>query len=160
MSNHRTTRLTATVAAVMMLVMTSASAALAQAEDEIRAVLDRWSETYATATDAAEMMELYHPDAVFFGTGSQLPMTSPAEIAPYFQAQFDNYTDRSHSYIDPVIRVYGDGNVATATGLYRFNVTPVAGGAPIDVTLRYSLAFIRTDAGWLIIQHHSSALPQ
>ncbi len=145
--------------AAAMLALSWATTAAAQGEDEIQAVLDRWSQVYATATDAAEMLELYDPDAVFFGTGSQTPMVGAAIFAPYFQNQFDNFKDRSHSFIDPIIRIHGDGAFATATGLYRFNVTPVTGGAPIDVLLRYSLAFIRTEAGWLIVQQHSSALP-
>lgn len=152
-------RLAAAVAA-MVFALAWASSAAAEAEDDIRALLDRWSQIYATATAASEMLELYHPDAVFFGTGSQTPMIGAAAFAPYFLGQFDNYKDRAHAFVDPVIRIFGDGDFATATGLYRFNVTPVAGGAPIAVTLRYSLAFIRTEAGWLIVQQHSSAVPQ
>jgi hypothetical protein len=148
-------------AAAMVLALLFAPVAAAQtAEDEVLAALDRWSEVYSTATDAAEMQALYAPDAVFWGTGSRTPMVGADTFGPYFQAQFDNYTNRAHAYLDPVIRVYGDGAFATATGLYRFNVTPLAGGAPVEVIYRFSLAFIHTDDGWLIVQHHSSQLPQ
>lgn len=133
----------------------------AQAQDEadIIAALDRWSEIYETATDAAEMQALYDPDAVFFGTAGQQPMVGANAFGPYFQNQFDNFTDRDHAFVDPVIRFYGDGGTATATGLYRFIVTPVTGGTPIEVLYRYTFAFVLTDDGWLIIQHHSSQLP-
>ncbi len=131
----------------------------AQDEADIVAALERWSEIYETATDAAEMQALYDPAAVFFGTGGQQPMVGADAFGPYFQNQFDNFTDRDHGFVDPVIRFYGDGNVATATGLYRFIVTPVAGGAPIEVLYRYTFAYVLTDDGWKIIQHHSSQLP-
>jgi len=149
-------------AAIAMLLATLLSTLSARAQDEgaILAALERWSEVYATAVDAAEMQALYHPDAVFFGTGGQLPMVGADTFGPYFQNQFDNFTDRAHAFVDPVIRFYGDGNTATATGLYRFTVTPVAGGAPIEVLYRYTFAYVLVDGVWLIIQHHSSQLPQ
>jgi hypothetical protein len=135
-----------------------ATLAIAQtAEDEILAAMARWSEVYMTATDAAEMQALYHEDAVFFGTGGRAPMVGAAEFGPYFQGQFDNYTSRAHEFVDPVIRIFGDA--ATSTGLYFFSVTPVAGGAPVEVLYRYTFAYVLTDEGWLIVQHHSSQLP-
>ena len=125
----------------------------------ILAAMARWSDVYATATNAAEMQALYHPDAVFWGTGGRVPMAGIAEFGPYFQNQFDNFTDRAHEFVDPIVRFYADGNAATSTGLYRFNVTPVAGGAPIEVLYRYSFSYVFTDDGWLITQQHSSQLP-
>ena len=151
-------RLTAGLA-IIALVLSSATAVLAQTEDEILAAMARWSEVYATATDAAEMLDLYHSDAAFWGTGARVPMVGAAEFAPYFQSQFDGFTNRAHAFVEPVIRFYHDGRVATSTGLYRFNVTPVAGGPPIEVLYRFSFSYVLTDRGWLIIQQHSSQLP-
>lgn len=136
----------------------SAVSALAQ-EAEIRAAMDRWSETYATAVSADEMLALYHPDAVFWGTGGVTPMSGPDEFGPYFQTQFDNFTDRAHAFLDTVIRFPAEG-VATATGLYRFAVTPVGGETAIEVVYRHSFGYVLTDDGWLIIQQHSSQIPQ
>lgn len=145
--------------AAAIIVFVSAVPSRAQSEGEILAVLEAWSEIYANSTDATEMQALYHPDAVFFGTGGAEPMLGAEAFGPYFQNQFDNFSDRAHAYIDPVIRFYGGGQTATATGLYRFNVTPINGGNPIEVTYRYTLSLVSTDEGWLIIQHHSSQLP-
>ena len=127
-------------------------------EDEIRAAMARWSEVYSTAVDASEMLALYHPDATFWGTGARSPMVGAAEFAPYFQNQFENLADRSHAFVDPVIRFYGDGDVATAIGLYRFNVTP-SNGVPVEVLYRFTFDYVRTDTGWLVIQQHSSQIP-
>ena len=143
----------------LLALLAAATPSRAQNEDEILAAMQRWSATYGTATSAADMVALYHPDAVFWGTGGQEPMVGPAEFAPYFQGQFDAYTARQVTFVDPVIRIIGP-DVATSTGLYRFNVTTAA-GQPVEALLRYSFAFVRgADGGWLIIQHHSSQLPQ
>ena len=74
-------RLTAGLA-IIALALSAATAVLAQTEDEILAAMARWSEVYATATDAAEMLELYHSDAAFWGTGARFPMVGAAEFAP------------------------------------------------------------------------------
>lgn len=152
-------RLTAAMAG-LAIAMVVALPAAAQTEAEIEALLARWSEVYATTTDATEMQALYHPDAVFFGTGGQAPMIGAEAFGPYFQNQFDNFTDRRHGFEETVIRLFADGQFATATGLYRFNVTPATGGAPIEVLYRYTFALVLTDDGWKIVQHHSSTLPQ
>ena len=94
-------RLRALYPTVAMFIAVAAFAlpAKAQSEDAILAVLTEWSEIYATATDAAEMQALYHPDAVFFGTGGIEPMIGAAAFGPYFQNQFDNFTDRQHALL-------------------------------------------------------------
>jgi hypothetical protein len=97
----------AAIAAAIFAALASAAAAQTP-EDEILAAMARWSEVYSTATDAAEMQALYHPDAVFWGTGGRVPMAGVEEFGPYFQTQFDNFTDRAHGFVDPVIRFYGD----------------------------------------------------
>lgn len=134
-------------------------AAAAQDEADIRAAMALWSETYSTAVSADEMLALYHPDAAFWGTGATTPMVGAVAFGPYFQNQFDNFTDRSHTFLETVIQFPAEG-VATATGLYRFNVTPVGGGAAIEVTYRHSFAYVLDGDIWLIIQQHSSQIPR
>lgn len=140
-----------------LLLLAAAVPARAQAENDILAVMERWSATYAAATRGEEMLALYHPDAVFFGTAFRSPFVGAASFAPYFQAQFDNYRARRVTFEAPVIRLIG-ADVATSTGLYRFNVTSLAGQA-VEALYRYTFALVRTAEGWVIIQHHSSQLP-
>lgn len=149
------------MAALAALVMLLAGAAAAPAQDDaaaVRAVLDRWAATYSSPDATPErMLELYDPDSVFWGTGAQTPFVGAAEIAPYFGQQFTNFPQRKVSFVEAVIRVYGD--TATATGLYRFEVRTV-GGDLVDVTHRYSFALTRRDGGWIIVQQHSSQMPR
>jgi uncharacterized protein (TIGR02246 family) len=145
-------------ALTLLLTIAATSAARAQSVDEVRAVLDRWAATYGTAANAAEMLPLYHPAAVFWGTTLPQPFVAPDEFAPYFQLQFDNYVRREVTFIDPVIRLVTP-DVATATGYARFRVTTTT-GQQVEAMLRFTFALIRMEDGWKIIQQHSSQLPQ
>ncbi|MCW5717371.1 MAG: SgcJ/EcaC family oxidoreductase [Bauldia sp.] len=135
-----------------------AAPARAQTEADITAVLDRWSATYGSAASGAEMLPLYHPDAVFFGTAFQEPFVGRDAFVPYFQQQFDNFPTRAVAFENPVI-VLVTPDVATATGLYRFDVA-TATGQRAQALYRFTFALVRVEEGWQVIQHHSSALPQ
>lgn len=142
----------------LLLLVAAGQPARAQADADIVAVMDRWSATYATAANGAEMLPLYHPDAVFFGTAFREPFVGRDSFVPYFQQQFDNFPTRMVTFVDPVIR-FPTPDVATATGLYRFEVQTAA-GQRVEALYRFTFALVRTEEGWQIIQHHSSQLPQ
>jgi ketosteroid isomerase-like protein len=135
-----------------------AGPARAQADAEITAVLDRWAATYGSATSGAAMLPLYHPDAVFFGTAFREPFVGRDSFVPYFQQQFDSFPTRVLTFEDMVI-VLVTPDVATASGLYRFDVM-TATGQRAQALYRVTFAMIRTAEGFQIIQHHSSMLPQ
>lgn len=144
--------------AAFVVAMSLAAAARADDAGDVRALMDRWSATYASATSGSEMLVLYDPAAVFWGTGAREPFVGAAQFEPYFATQFRNFTDRHVTFVDPVITLYGD-RTATAIGLYRFNVTTRA-GEPVEALLRFSFAFVKeADGGWKIIHQHSSQLP-
>jgi uncharacterized protein (TIGR02246 family) len=135
----------------------SASPGLAQDDvGEVQALMQEWATAYGAATSASEMLGYYDADAVFWGTGARQPFVGGAEIEPYFAQQFANFAQRKVSFIDPIIRIYGD--TATATGLYKFEVE-TAGGEAMTVAHRYSFAFVKQNQGWIIIHQHSSQLP-
>ena len=148
-------------AAMIVLALSLASASHAIAQDDtqqVRAVLDEWARSYSSAQATPELMlRLYDPDSVFWGTGSKTPFVGAEQIGPYFGQQFTNFPERKVSFIDPVIRIYGD--TATATGLYRFEVHTLAGEL-IDVTHRFSFALTRRDDGWVFVHQHSSQMPR
>jgi len=153
-----TATLRKTLLLLVLPLLLLAGPARAQAEGEINAVLDRWAATYGSATSGAEMLPLYHPDAVFFGTAFREPFVGRDSFVPYFQQQFDNFPTRTLTFEDMVV-VLVTPDVATASGLYRFDVATAA-GQRAQALYRVTFAMIRTDDGWQIVQHHSSALPQ
>ncbi len=145
--------------ASMVLSLAIGGQAFAAPEDEVRAAMDRWAATYASATNASAMVALYAKDAVFWGTGSRQPFVGSDSFAPYFTAQFTSYPVRSKVvFHDPLIRIYGGGNFATSTGTYEFNVKTPSGQA-VSQVLRFSFAFLKGGDQWLIVQQHSSQIP-
>ncbi len=160
MTAIRAQRVILQLARILGLVLAfSATPATAQDEtQQIRAVLDQWAATYSSPDATAEaMLKLYDPDTVFWGTGSQTPMVGADQIAPYFTRQFTTFNPRKVSFVEAVIRTYGD--TGTATGLYRFEVS-TADGAKTDVTHRFSFALHKGDDGWVIVHQHSSQMPR
>jgi ketosteroid isomerase-like protein len=147
-----------TLLLLVLPLLLAAGPARAQADAEVTAVLDRWAATYGSAVAGAEMLPLYHPVAVFFGTAFREPFVGRDAFAPYFQQQFDNFPTRLLTFEDMVI-VMVTPDVATASGLYRFDVA-TATGQRAQALYRVTFAFVRTDEGFQIIQHHSSMLPQ
>lgn len=142
--------------AIILWFLVAAPAIAQDATSDVLAVLERWAASYsAEAATPERMLELYDPETVFWGTGAREPFVGAEEIGRYFRQQFGNFPLRRVSFIDPIVRVYGD--TATATGLYRFDVRTASGD--VNVTHRFSFALHRTAEGWIIVHQHSSQLP-
>jgi hypothetical protein len=56
---------------------------------------------------------------------------------------------------DQLIRVYGD--TAVNTGYYTFSY--VKDGQAQTIPARYSFVYVKQGGKWLIVDHHSSAMP-
>lgn len=78
-------------------------------------------------------------------------------IRGYFVAVFQRVPTRQVKFGDRAIRVFG-GIFAVNTGSYRFTGV-TRDGQPRDTPARYSFAVVKRDGRWLIVDHHSSAVP-
>lgn len=126
----------------------------ADAKADVAAATNAWIEAFASH-DAGRIAALYAPDAVFWGTNSPTIRDTPAHVRAYFENLKDRPTvrlviDEQH------IRVYGD----TAVNTGRYSVHEVKDGQPTVRPLRFSFTYHRRDGRWLIVSHHSSAMPQ
>lgn len=126
----------------------------ADAKADVAAATNAWIEAFASH-DAARIATLYAPDAVFWGTNSPTIRDTPALVQAYFENLKNRPTvrlviDEQH------IRVYGD----TAVNTGRYSVHEVKDGQPTVRPLRFSFTYHRRDGRWLIVSHHSSAMPQ
>jgi uncharacterized protein (TIGR02246 family) len=119
-------------------------------EDEVRAASQRWIDSIAMG-DPDLMVSLYAEDGILHGTGSPVVRVGHALIREYFAG----LTARVQmNFVEPQhIRVFGD--VAVNTGNYE---TKIGDAAPIR--LRYSFVFHKVDDRWLIVDHHSSRMPE
>jgi uncharacterized protein (TIGR02246 family) len=143
------------IGAAIML-SSSFAAQAADEADAVQAAMNVWARSYGQSSSGAEMLPLYHEDAVFWGTGARVPFESRQAIEDYFNRQFASFSNRSVTFEPPVIRVVDE--TATATGLYTFAVTAQSGGN-IVVTHRYSFTLLNEEGAWKIFHQHSSQMP-
>jgi uncharacterized protein (TIGR02246 family) len=123
-------------------------------KEEIAAAIDRWASLF-DGGDPDQILALYAPDAILWGTLSPSIRQGAQELREYFVAAFRALPGHRVSFGDQHIRVYG--TTAINTGDYTFSY--VKDGETKTIPARYSLVFVRTDGGWLIVDHHSSTMP-
>ncbi len=120
----------------------------------VLAALDTWIETLTTGTPE-QIAALYAEDAVFWGTASHSLRTTPQEVQRYFELFTRELHNPSVIYHHPQVRVYGD--VAINSGYYTFFFE--RDGKMTSIAARYTFCYRRHGNTWLIIDHHSSAVP-
>ena len=127
----------------------------AQADDraDVEATTQRWISAFnRKSTD--DIVALYAPDAVFHGTSSAVLRDTPALVREYFNglANLGNSTMATAEH-----RVQLLGDVAISSGFYIRTATD--GGKTVQTPARFTFVYARRGGQWLIVAHHSSALP-
>jgi uncharacterized protein (TIGR02246 family) len=150
----RSFRRPAGVLVTVAVIMIFAPAAVgAGPTEDIDAATQAWVNAY-NSRDPKQIVALYAPDAVFWGTGSPVLRDTPAAIADYFSGEPSRPNGRVELGAHRV-RVWGD--VAASTGSYTF--TDVRNGETIRRPARFSFVYHRVNGRWMIVDHHSSAVP-
>ena len=121
-------------------------------EKEIAGLFERWNAALQSG-DPAEVVKLYASDAILLPTVSNRVRSDHAGIRDYF-AHFlakgpRGVVDESH------IRLFGD--IAIHSGKYTFSFSKDPGKV---IGARFTFVYRRTGARWLIVEHHSSVLPE
>lgn len=119
--------------------------------DDVLGLFETWNAALATL-DPDQVTALYADDAVLLPTVSNQVRHNPAEIRDYFvgflQKSPQGIIDESN------IELLSETH-ATNSGVYTFTF-----GDGSTVTARFSYLYVASDAGWKILQHHSSAMPE
>lgn len=125
--------------------------------EQVAAATRAWIDAMGSH-DQERVLALYDPEAVLWGTTSPTLRDNPASVRDYF-----NFLRTAPPYYKGVlgeqrIRVHGD--FAINTGTYTF-IGPAldAEGKPISRPARFSFVYRKRDGRWLIVDHHSSAVP-
>ena len=143
---------------VLIVFVTACSTTPATSPDasmrQVAAATDEWRAAY-DSREAKRITAQYAADAVLWGTNLKAIAAAPAAVAEYFKDASDR-PDARVVFSAQNIRVYGD--FALNSGTYTFN--GVRGGKPSSTPARYSFAFRRQEGKWLIVDHHSSRIPQ
>ncbi|AAO28726.1 SgcJ/EcaC family oxidoreductase [Xylella fastidiosa subsp. fastidiosa] len=124
-------------------------------EREVAQLFDRWNAALTTG-NPNNVAELYTPDAVLLPTMSNQVRSTPAEILDYFKYFLEF---KPHGYINYRKVNLLDKNNALDAGVYTFVLTN-KDGSKRNVQARYSFAYTKSDGKWLIVNHHSSAMPE
>ncbi|HET6707783.1 SgcJ/EcaC family oxidoreductase [Amycolatopsis sp.] len=134
---------------------TDAAAAPARpTEQQIAGLFPQWNAALATG-DPQRVADLYAPDAVLLPTVSNEVRRSRAEIVDYFTKFLQS---KPQGVIENEIVDVLDADTAVNTGVYEFTLTK--DGKSERVRARYTYVYELREGKWLIVNHHSSAMPE
>ena len=114
----------------------------------------KWAETLGQ-NDPDRIILLYATDGVLWGTLSPTVRADRAALRDYFVTAFKVLPGLKVTFGEQLIRVYG--NTAVNTGYYTFSFT--RDGETKTLPARYSFTFVKVGENWMIVDHHSSAMP-
>ncbi len=122
--------------------------------NQIMGLFDRWNAALQTG-DVEQVAACYAPEAVLLPTVSNQVRSDPNGIRDYF---------RHFLTLHPVGRlnqshVRCHGEIAINSGIYTFTLDG-ENGQRIDVPARYTFVYRRDGDDWLIVEHHSSRMPE
>jgi uncharacterized protein (TIGR02246 family) len=139
---------------IALLILGTASFTAAGPKEEVAAATQAWVEAM-TSHDQERVLALYDPEAVLWGTRSPELRDTPATVREYFNILKTVPPSYKAVLGEQRIRVYGD--IAINTGTYTFS--EVRDGKSITRPARFSFVYRNRDGRWLIVDHHSSAVP-
>lgn len=121
---------------------------------DVGAAARHWAAAF-NACDSARMAALYDASAVLWGTVSPTLIASPAGIRQYFERACAARPQPQVAFGEQHIRMHGE--TAFNSGTYTFTI--YADGQARPWPARYSFAYRQRGGQWLIVDHHSSAVP-
>jgi len=137
-----------------LILLSLAPAAAAGPKEDVAVATLAWGRAPGE-DDPDKVLPLYSEDAVLWGTLSPTVRADRAALRDYFVTAFKVLPGLKVAFGDQLIRVYGDA--AVNTGYYTFSY--VKDGEPKSLPARYSFTYVKSAEQWLIVDHHSSAMP-
>ena len=121
--------------------------------DQIASATKGWQVAY-DSRDPKSIVGMYDAEAVLWGTNAKSIAPNPNAVWEYFK----NAASRPNARVvigEQHIRVFGD--TASSSGYYTF--TDVRDGQIVPRPARFTLVFHNKAGKWLVVAHHSSAMP-
>ena len=137
-----------------LLLLGIAGAAWAGDKEDVAAAAKKWAEVFVL-DNPDPILALYDKEGVLWGTLSPTRRDDPAALRDYFVKAFAALPGHKVTFGDQLIRVYG--NTAINTGYYTFSY--MKDGETKTLPARYSFVYVKGGGEWLIVDHHSSAMP-
>ena len=139
---------------VSLLLLACPLLAAAGPKEEVAAAAQAWADGMSSH-DIERVLALYDREAVLWGTRSPKLRDNPQAVREYFELLNKVPPSYKAALGEQRIRVYGD--MAINTGSYTFS--EVHDGKEVLRPARYSMVYIHRGGHWLIVDHHSSAVP-
>jgi uncharacterized protein (TIGR02246 family) len=140
---------------VWLLVLASPSLTIAGPKEDVAAATQAWAEAM-TSHDVDRVLALYDSEAVLWGTRSPTLRDTPPALREYFNILRTVPPSYKAMLGEQRVRIYGD--IAINTGTYTFS--EVRDGKEIPRPARFSFVYRNRGGRWLIVDHHSSAVPE
>jgi uncharacterized protein (TIGR02246 family) len=120
---------------------------------EVQSLFQEWNRALQSK-DTSQVLKLYAPDAILLPTLSPKVRHTHKEIGDYFDF-FLTLSPESEIQQEH-IRIFND--IAINSGIYVFTV--LQEGNTSEVPVRFTFVYKQFNDKWLIVEHHSSAMPQ
>ena len=140
--------------ALSIVLLSPVTVASAGPKEDVAAATSTWAVALGE-DDPDKVLPLYSDDAVFWGTLSPTVRADRAALRDYFVTAFKVFPGLKVAFGNQLIRVYG--GTAVNTGYYTFSY--VQNGEAKTLPARYSFTYVQSGDRWLIVDHHSSAMP-
>jgi uncharacterized protein (TIGR02246 family) len=140
--------------ALSVVLLSLAPSGWAGPKDDVAAAAMTWARALGE-DDPDKVLPLYSDDAVLWGTLSPTVRADRAAFREYFVTAFKVLPGLKVAFGEQLIRVYGA--TAVNTGYYTFSY--VKDGETKNWPARYSFTYVKSGEHWLIVDHHSSAMP-
>jgi uncharacterized protein (TIGR02246 family) len=136
--------------ALSIVSLSFASNALVGPKEEVAEATLAWGQALGE-DDPDKVLPFYSPDAVLWGTLSPSVRADRTALRDYFVTAYKVLPGLKVTFGDQLIRVYG--GTAVNTGYYTFSYVTKS------LPARYSFTYVKNGQRWLIVDHHSSAMP-
>ena len=137
---------------ITLVILFASKLVIANPLEAIKDATQSWADAFNSRV-IENILARYSAEAVFWGTISPTLRDEPAEVRDYFEVIGP---DARVLLGDQRPRVFGD--IAVNTGYYQF--ADIRDGKKTLVAARFSFVYERDETGtWLIVDHHSSAVP-
>jgi uncharacterized protein (TIGR02246 family) len=143
-----------TALALSVVLLPFVPVASAGPKEDVTAATFAWGHVLGE-DDPDKVLPLYSDDAVLWGTLSPTVRADRAALRDYFVTAFKVLPGLKVAFGDQLVRVYGD--TAINTGYYTFSYAK--DGETKTLPARYSFTYVKNGDRWLIVDHHSSAMP-
>jgi uncharacterized protein (TIGR02246 family) len=137
-----------------VILLSLPTVASAGPKEDVAAAAAAWATALGT-DDPDKVLPFYSDDAVLWGTLSPTVRASRAALNDYFIGAFKVLPGLKVAFGDQLIRVYS--GTAVNTGYYTFSF--VKDGESKSLPARYTFTYVKNGDRWLIVDHHSSAMP-